>query len=157
MLLRRKNTYRKNWQPQTKGTNFKHSFAEPGETDLGKQDEREEEVVVRRAFQPWSGTAAGRDPSQVQENESKAGALSKKPSGAPGYHPIHYLKLVADLATIKFQSESQTFMEWLEWILIRYLARDCLDSPRQQSAFELTRRPSLTRADLLLFAETTRL
>ena len=39
------------------------------------------------------------------------------------------------MVTIKFQSESPTFDEWLESSLVRILAHDCLDSPRQRRAF----------------------
>ena len=44
-------------------------------------------------------------------------------------------EIEAGMVTIKLQNESPTFNLWLESSLVRFLAHDCLDSPRQQRAF----------------------
>ena len=45
------------------------------------------------------------------------------------------LLLTTGMVTIKFQSESPSFQKKIESTLVRFLAHDCLDGPRQRRAF----------------------
>ena len=57
--------------------------------------------------------------------------------------------------SINFQSESPSFKESLNLSLVRFLAYDFLDGPRQRRVFELTGHSLLKQAVSLSFGETT--
>ena len=59
------------------------------------------------------------------------------------------------MVTIKFESELASFQENLNQVSSVSLLTTSLTALANEGLFELTRRPSLTRAFLLSFAETT--
>ena len=62
------------------------------------------------------------------------------------------------MVTIKFQSESPTFNKWLESSLVRFLAHDFLDGPRQRRAFWADSAPFVDTGSIIVlsFADTTK-